>query len=240
MAIAIEFLVVVFGVFLAFQLTAWNEARIDREQERDLLIRLHEDVRESIAGQMRDIHFLDTQLSDQAVILASLDACAVTPENMQAFQRGINTLGYINPPRLYRRTVDELAAAGKIDLLQNKALKAELASIVALVEWRAAGFDQVARLTEHYRFNVEDRVRYDHSRSYPDPFIGKFVGVDFDIAALCKEDVVASAMSATSLTTRDRRNAYQPVLDRYQAFVPMVAEELRTRWGVETTEALAP
>ncbi|HPN06951.1 MAG TPA: hypothetical protein PK050_14165 [Hyphomonadaceae bacterium] len=230
----------VFGVFLAFQITAWNDARIDREQERDLLIRLHEDIQESIAGQTRDINFLDAQLADQAVILASLDACAVTPDNSEAFQRGINTLSYINPPRLYRRTVDELAAAGKIDLLQNEALKAELAGIVALVEWRGGGFDQVARLTEHYRFNVEDRVRYDLQRIYPDPFIGDFIGVDYDIAALCKQPIVASAISATSLSTRDRRNAYQPILDGYHAFLPMIEDELRTRWSVNTAKAPAP
>lgn len=39
-AIGIEFLVVIFGVFLGFQLTSWNETRQQADIERAMLIRL--------------------------------------------------------------------------------------------------------------------------------------------------------------------------------------------------------
>lgn len=238
-AIGIEFVVVVFGVFLGFQLTSWNETRIEREQERDLLVRLYEDIEESISGQTRDLRFLDQQLADQRMMLASLDVCKLAPENEVAFQRGVTTLGYINPPRLYRRTVDELAGAGRTAILQNEELMAELASIVALVEWRAAGFDQTARNVEHHRFIVEDEIRYDPEHSHPDEFLVSNIGVNVDIATLCKMPSVASAISAVSMHTRNRRMAYQPILDRYQAFLPVIAKELDSRWGVHVGNAPA-
>jgi len=236
--VLVETLIVVFGVFIGLQVNNWNEARQERVQEREYLVRLHEDFAESVAGQSRDIRFLDQQLADQAIILKSLKACAVAPGESAAFQRGLNTLGFINRPRIFRRTVDEMAAAGTIDIMHDDAIKQELARIVALVEWRGTGFGQVARHVEHYRFIIEEQVQYDLTRLYEDPFLGDFVGVDFDIETLCSDPRMASAVSAISNTTRERKRAYEPILDQFEAFLPMLESELQERWGggSETTE----
>ena len=69
-AIAIDFVIVVLGVFIGIQVANWNAARIERRLERDTLIRLHEDIAESAAGQDRDLRFYERQLADQSVILA--------------------------------------------------------------------------------------------------------------------------------------------------------------------------
>ncbi|MEQ1820642.1 MAG: hypothetical protein ABL871_18725 [Terricaulis sp.] len=239
-AIGIDFLIVVIGVFFGIQVANWNEARIERLQERGFLARLHEDFTQSIAGQARDIAFLDQQLADQTTILRSLDACAVAPDDANAFQRGITTLGYINPPRLYRRTVDEIGASGETDIIQNTAIRARLADIVALVEWRAHGYEQTTRTTEHYRFIVEAQVRYDFDRRFDDPFLGEVFGVNFDIRALCRDAAVASAVSAVSQQTLERRRAYQPILEQYQALLPLLEAEVRQRWGVNIEAEDAP
>ncbi len=239
-AIAIEFVLLVLGVFLGIQVANWNEERVERAQEKGLLVRLHEDFSEMVAGQTRDLRFLDQQLADQGVILKSLDACHVDEEDGVAFQRGINMLGYINPPRLLRRTVDEMGAAGTRDTIENEAIKRELAAIVAIAEWRNQGYDATARLTEHYRYIVEERVRYDLTKRYPDAFLGDFVGMSFDIAELCANSEVASAVSAISNATYERRNAYAPLLKRYQAFLPFVEAELVTRWQINLTETANP
>ncbi len=230
-AIGIDLVIVVVGVFIGIQVSNWNETRIERQQERGLLVRLHQDIAQSIVGQARDIAFLDQQLADQAAILRSLDACAVAQEDIVAVQRGINTLGFINPPRLYRRTIDEIGAVGGNEIIRNEALKARLADVVALVEWRGNAFDQVARATEHYRFIVEARIRYDFDQGFDDPFTGEVMGVDFDIRVLCRDPSVASAVSAISLTTRERRRAYQSILEQYEALAPMLEGEWRRRWG---------
>ncbi len=233
-AIAIDFVIVVAGVFVGLQVSNWNAARIDRETERETLIRLHSDIRESIATQARDIAFLEQQIADQAMILSALDECRVAPDEDERFQRGLAELGYVNPPRLYRRTIDEIAAAGRTDLIRNSALVAELARIVALVEWRAFGFDQTVETLAPHRYEVERRVRYDVSRVIPDPFIQEHhAGVIHDINELCREPSVALAVSAVSYLTMERMQAYRPILEDYHAFLPMIEQELRVRWGVE-------
>lgn len=236
-AVFIDFAIVVFGVFIGIQVANWNAERLERSQERDYLVRLHGDFVESINGQSRDLNFLDHQLSDQAVIVKSLDACAVNPNDEAAFQRGINTLGYINPPRIVRSTVDEMIAAGRTDIIRNEALKEQLSGIIALVEWRGNSFSEsVARTTEHYRYIIEEEVRYDLTRRYPDPFLTEFIGVDFNIQALCKLPQIARAASAISYTTLERRRAYAPILQHYKDFLPVIEDELQARWGGGLTQ----
>jgi hypothetical protein len=238
-AVFLDFLIVVVGVFVGLQVANWNAERLERTQERDYLIRLHDDFVESINGQTRDLNFLTQQLSDQAVILKSLDACKVEPEDEAAFQRGINTLGYINPPRIFRRTVDEMVAAGRTDIIQNQALKDQLSGVIALVEWRGNSFtESVARTTEHYRYIIEEEVRYDLTRKYSDPFLGEFIGVDFNIQTLCQSPQIARAISAISYTTLERRRAYEPVLQQYKDFLPVLADELFSRWAIDVEQAV--
>ena len=238
-AVFIDFAIVVVGVFIGIQVANWNGERLERTQERDYLVRLHDDFVESIHGQSRDLNFLDRQLSDQAIIIKSLGACAINPDDEAAFARGINTLGYINPPRILRRTVDEMIAAGRTDIIRNEALKDQLSEIIALVEWRGNSFSEsVARTTEHYRFIIEEQVQYDLTRTYPDPFIGEFVGIDFDIHELCKSPQMARAVSAISYATQERRRAYVPILQLYKDFLPVIEAELESRWGTGLTQPL--
>ncbi|TDR22347.1 hypothetical protein [Marinicella litoralis] len=233
-AVFIDFLIVVFGVFIGIQVANWNGERIERSLEREYLEQLHVDFIESIKGQSRDLNFLSRQLSDYNTMLNSLDACNLDAEDEQAFQRGVNTIGYINPPRIFRRTVDEMNAAGRTNIIRNQSLKDQLSETIALVEWRGNSFtDSVARSNEHHRHIVEKQVRYDLSRKYSDPFMGEFVGVDFDIQTLCTLPQIVRSISAVSYSTLERQRAYQPILEQYESILHSIEQELNSRWGVK-------
>ncbi|MBU2605302.1 MAG: hypothetical protein KKC43_05365 [Alphaproteobacteria bacterium] len=238
--VAVETLIVVLGVFLGLQVNNWNADRTARSAERTTLIRLHEDFEESIAGQSRDIHFLEQQLGDQALILKSLDACAVAPEDDMAFQRGIATLGWINPPRLYRRTIDEVTASGSTDIISNPKVAEELARIIALVEWRATWFDRTIMVMDNYRQKVDPHIRYQMDRTIDNPFVAnQRGGVAYNIELLCKDTGLANAISAVSYATAERLEAYRPILEAYVDFSPLVAAELNSRWGIKVSQEAA-
>ena len=169
------------------------------------------------------------QLADQATILAALDSCEVAASNRLAVQRGIASLGFINPPRLLRRTVDDLAASGRMGIIQSDAIKEELASIVAEVEWRDNVMESILRITNHHRALIEEQVRFDVSRPLGGPEWA--VAVEFDISALCSQPRNAAAISTISFYTRDRLIAFRKLAVRYRAFLPMIEDELQSRWG---------
>ena len=228
-AVFVELLVVAVGIFMGLQASNWNDDRIERTLERGYLVRLHEDILASAKGIERDNEALVQQLADQATILAALDSCEVTANNKVLVQRGIASLGFINPPRLLRRTVDDLAASGRIGIIQSDTIKEELASIVAEVEWRDNVMDSVLRLVDHHRTIIDEQVRYDVSTPIEGPEWA--VAVNFDIGALCSQPRNAAAISAISFSTRDRLIAFRKLAERYRAFLPLIENELQSRWG---------
>ncbi|MEL6371530.1 MAG: hypothetical protein AAFR03_12530 [Pseudomonadota bacterium] len=239
-AVFLDFVIVVVGVFMGIQLGNWNEARQERSIERDTLIRLYQDIKESIAGQSRDINFLEQQLADQQVIMLSLAACEVSPRDDAVFQRGIATLGWLNPPRLYRRTIDEVIASGRTDIIRNREIAADLARIVSLVEWRGAWFRSTISTLESHSKLVERHTRYDMSRVIHNPFVAnQRGGVDYNIDTLCSDPTIANAISSISYRTSERLEAYRPILDAYTDFLPLIAAELNDRWGVNNLQETA-
>jgi hypothetical protein len=233
-AVFVDFIIVVVGVFIGIQVANWNEERIERSLEREYLEQLHDDFVESINGQSRDLNFLSRQLSDYKIISNSLQACHVKVEDEMAFQRGINTIGYINPPRIFRRTVDEMSAAGRTNIIQNQTLKDQLSEAIALVEWRGNSFtESVARTNEYNRRTIEKEVRYDLTQIYKDPFIGEFVGVDFNIQALCSMPQILNSISSVSYSTLERKRAYEPILKQYESIIDTIEQELSSRWNLD-------
>ncbi len=240
-AVGLDFLIVVVGVFIGIQVANWNAERLERQIERDTLIRLHDDIVESIAGQDRDLRFLEQQLSDQRVVVRALDACKVAADEEPAFQRGLATLGYVNPPRLFRRTIDEVAASGRTEVIRSEVISDELASIVAIVEWRAAGHAQVIAGFEPHRRRLERHIRYTLEKTFDDPFIPNHQGgIVYDLQALCADTAAANGVSSISYQTLERLEAYRPILARYRALLPVLEVELRNRWGVSMEQELLP
>ncbi|MEJ2129077.1 MAG: hypothetical protein P8X81_09535 [Woeseiaceae bacterium] len=228
-AVIIELFVVAVGIFLGLQASNWNDDLAERALERGYLIRLHEDMLASATGLELDNEFLEKQLSDQEIVLAALDSCQLAAEDELAMQRGIGTLGYLNSPRLFRRTFDELAASGRMDIIQNENIKAELARIVAEVEWRESVMESVFRQVDYHRVRFDEQVKYDTSR----PLKGSTsaVAVEFDLQLLCKLPRNAAAVSAISLKTRERLIAFRELLGQYRTFLPLLESELETRWS---------
>ncbi|MFN2275594.1 MAG: hypothetical protein ACK2TX_12195, partial [Anaerolineales bacterium] len=54
-AVAVEFIIVVVGVFMGLQVQDWNEARKARIEETGLLSRLHVETRELLEKQREEL-----------------------------------------------------------------------------------------------------------------------------------------------------------------------------------------
>ena len=229
LAVVIDLFIVTVGIFLGIQASNWNDDRAERALERGYLIRLYEDILASAEGLEADNRFLEQQLSDQAIILHALDSCQLASEDELGMQRGISTLGYLNAPRLFRRTFDELAASGQIDVIRNEKIKAELARIVAEVEFRQSVMGSIFRKVDYHRARFDEQVRYDITRSLEGSTSA--VAVNFDLQSLCELPRNAAAVSAISLMSRERLIAFRRLLDQYQNFLPLVRNELESRWG---------
>lgn len=126
-AIAIDFLILVAGVFLGIQAANWNDSRKERVEERRYYAQILDDLR-----------------ADQRTLQDALERAAkfdLAAENtLQAMRSGIpptstpgrfavdiHYAGWLYIPRPSRRTYDELISTGNLGLLQNDSAKAAIA-----------------------------------------------------------------------------------------------------------------
>ena len=228
-AIALDFLIVVLGVFVGLQVNNWNEARSERAKEHGYLVRLHEDLARSIATIDRTVGMLERQSAGQTVFLDALARCAVPPGASGEIENAISTLGYINAPIFSSRTYDELTSSGSFDIIENEEIRTGLSDIVRRVGHLNHTVENIYRLTEHHRFTVEEHVLFTSIKPYDD--FGSSASVEYDIGELCKNRKIASAVSAIRLQTMDRFYAYQALAALYRKLPPIIEGEIAERWG---------
>ena len=130
MAIAIDFVIVVFGVFIGLQVNNWNEARNERARERTYLERLFVDFHANVRtletyvdGRRRDGQIL----INLAVALRDGGA----PPTDDALQRPLCRWGAAPLPDLRQGTYNELVSSGALSVLRDERLRILLADYSA-------------------------------------------------------------------------------------------------------------
>ena len=126
-AVAIEFVIVIAGVVIGFQITEWRGQQSDRQLEIYYLERLHADLVGTLEDYYANAVWDDTQLEAEEVALNALRTCTLDESERNDFVRGIIFLGNINPVPLRWETADELIATGNIGLIRDLELRERLA-----------------------------------------------------------------------------------------------------------------
>jgi len=126
-AVALDFLIVVVGVFVGIEMANWNQARQDRQEERryygQLLVDLRADLETLEQAQRRaDWHDEAAQL-----VIDRLGGKAPPQASLGRMAKAIHRAGFIYIPHASRGTYDELISTGNLGLLRNSPLKTRIA-----------------------------------------------------------------------------------------------------------------
>ena len=91
-AVGLDFLIVVFGVFIGLQVSNWNDARADERAFQDAMERLMEENTETLrsAGEVRDV--IIGMLSDVQPAIEILENCSTTKEAEAIVNRALITI----------------------------------------------------------------------------------------------------------------------------------------------------
>ena len=131
-AVAIEFVIVVVGVFMGLQVQDWNDQRKERLEEYDLLVRLYEETQTLLEAQREEL----VGLRSRADILMGANPVLFSQEPLRVLS-GIEC-EHIASSHVYRRppdelpVLDEMYATGRFDLLRDNAIKEQLRGYVLL------------------------------------------------------------------------------------------------------------
>ena len=126
-AVAIEFVIVIAGVVIGFQVTAWNEARGERQNEVRYLHSLITDVDLNIARYQNDLVYRD------AVRVLGLRALAFVEGNASRRDDWDIVLTFFNASQVgaglrESPTFNELVSSGELQIISNAQLRQRLSS----------------------------------------------------------------------------------------------------------------
>ena len=195
-AVLIDFVIVVFGVFMGFQVQQWNQERGNQKLEQQYLERLLADVEESIE-RTNETRLNVIEINRKTgLILETFRSCHLSVAHQDEFAKGIFDIAKISPSSYVTGTIEEMLANGSFSLLQSSELRDVLNDIISdareehiifplIHDTALDGFSQITRhivfLIEGPTIDVDD--------------IG-WENIEFDMESMCQDKSIHSAVSS--------------------------------------------
>jgi hypothetical protein len=125
-AIALDFLIVVAGILLAFQITEWNEARRERAREHDYLARIASELQQSMLAMESGIRLAREREELGRFLLRSVNEPELVRAEPGRFVLAVLVAGYTYSPVVRAHTFDEIKSAGDLAIIRDKSLLLDL------------------------------------------------------------------------------------------------------------------
>lgn len=206
-AIFLDFLIVVAGILIAFQITAWNEARRDRALEREYLERLQADIQNTLDSRRKAAQWDETRLAQQAVVLNALRSGALRDEDRAAFDTGLAWFGFVSGPDVQWATVNELRSTGAMNLISDVALRGRILEFDADLQRRQGITGNFMDSIYVFREQLGDRfevVNFSGEREN--------VKLNYDFNMLADDPGVLNVLSQIDMLARFRIDMNKAVL----------------------------
>ncbi len=163
--VAVETMIVMFGVFLGLQVNNWNAAQTDKRLEKQYLQRLYDDVALSIEDNEAGLAWDEERARTQRLVLDALKSGELNDDQRTDFEAGLLYFGYQNTITLRWATVEELRSTGKMAVIRDISLRDRLAQAEAQFLYRAAQTSSLTERISRYRENIDANFapqEYDH------------------------------------------------------------------------------
>ncbi len=165
-AIAIDFVIVVFGVFVGLQVNNWNEARAERTREAFAIAALRSDFQALDFSVSHGVCWHRRALDGLQVIAEALEAGRLDPEDRARFENGLR-FGYMNAStNKASGTLSELLSSGSMELLRDDQLRAALIEYEGSRETASGSGDDLQLIATNYIRPFTNRFDYDLQRDH--------------------------------------------------------------------------
>ena len=165
-AIAIDFVIVVVGVFVGLQVNNWNEARSERAREAFAIAALRSDFQALDFSVSHGVCYHRRALDGLQVIAEALNARRLDPALRARFENGLR-FGYMNSSsKKASGALSELLSSGNMGLLRDPALRAALIDYEGFRETAAESRDEFRLIANNYVRSFADRFDYDLQRDH--------------------------------------------------------------------------
>lgn len=142
-AVALEFVIVIAGVVIGFQITAWNGERQDRIREQNYLTRLHAEITDAEAGRLGLLERVSRRV-DHASAVVEVIYSGRDPDTLpEGACVSVSRLGIFYLEGYALPTLDELLVTGNLDILEDDALRRALTGYRSFADTAADRFSDI-------------------------------------------------------------------------------------------------
>jgi len=126
LAVGLDFLIVVVGVFIGIQVSNWNAQRLEDRQEARLIQRLVVDFERISVDAQQSLTFHKDRLADFQTLVSSLREGELSEEDRAAVERALFLGVSLQTSADRSGTFTELLSSGRANLLKDQALVNEM------------------------------------------------------------------------------------------------------------------
>ncbi|WP_203291431.1 hypothetical protein [Maricaulis parjimensis] len=194
LAVAIEFVIVILGVVIGFQITEWRAGQADRESERTYLARLHQDMVQSTCALQLDAHVTNDW---HRRARQTLDAFLT--DNPEAVEEGgfeLIASTRIRTSSLSRATLNELVNGGQMNLIADSQLRAQIAEADAYFASMEELIQVLVSAQDSFLRDVQNRL---------EPVPGEVYAVTYDFQTLADDQEFLNALGHALRVTHVNR-----------------------------------
>ena len=133
-AVVLDFMIVVFGVFIGIQVANWNEARQQRIDEAGLIERISDDFVRIKKDAERSRNYHSEIKSDLTILVKSLRSDTLADNDIAAIKRALFLGTTFQTSADRSGTTRELLSSGQANILRDKGLLEELVAYEAFLD----------------------------------------------------------------------------------------------------------
>lgn len=165
-AVALDFFIVVFGVFIGLQVNNWNEARLDRAKEAFTLAELRSDFQALDFSVSHGVCFHRRAFDGLQAIAEALNARRLDPGQRERFENGLR-FGYLNSSsKKASGALGEMLSSGSMGLIRDPALRAALTDYEGFRESASSSRADVRAVATAYTRAFTNQFDYDLQRDH--------------------------------------------------------------------------
>lgn len=202
-AIAIEFVILVVGVFIGLQVNEWNETRRDRAREYEYLVRIHADLHATLerSGPASSAAEWNVRrLASQAIVLEALRTGSLASADREAFDEGLLLFGFVGSIDVRWSAVEELKSTGSMALVRDTALRDMIGQTDAYILRKAGISETFTGAINGYRLQVGPRFAVEEFSDWKGEDRG--VALRYDLGTLASDAAFTNALTQIDALSR--------------------------------------
>jgi len=164
-AVALDFVIVVVGVFIGIQVSNWNDARAEKAQEAAILLQLESEFSEIREALLKQIQIRKVYVEDIASLVAGLEGSGPMPDDL-AIKKALIAVRSTGRRPAQSAAYLQLTANGELARLSNEELKQALIQYHARLERDAFIFPALMQLVIEER-SLNKYVDFDINAAGP-------------------------------------------------------------------------